>query len=921
MNSASVFQAVADLGLREREAYYAQHGVPDVLRDEVESLLEFDSHATTFLMGGVAQAATGIVDAMEKPERCGAFRPTKLLGRGGMGSVWLAERIDGQVDQKVAVKVLHAGTPTARQQERFIQERRILASLSHPNIARLLDAGQTDGGQPFLAMEYVEGVAVDRFCEHLDRGKVLRIFLKVCSAVAYAHRNLVIHRDLKPSNILVTPDGEPKLLDFGIAKLMNFTAERTTTVERVLTPDYASPEQVTGKNTGTATDVYSLGAILYKLLTGQTPHPFEETHPAAMAAVICDRAVVAPSVLDKSLAGDLDSILLKALRKEPEERYASVEKLAEDIENHLEFRPVKARSGNVLYLGRRFLRRHWLAVTGPAVAMAGLAAGLYVAQQQRAEAEAARTVAEARRVEAQQERDHATRERALAVEQEAVARQQREEAQKQRTIAEQRFQQVRQIALRLLDLDREMLKLAGATKARQALVTTSLAYLEKLEAESGDDEGFRLELAAAYRKVAQVQGAPGTPNLGEAQRALESLAKGEKLLATLPLSHAEVRLAMLDNIELRARILGSSRDWEATAATAEKGLRLAAGSQAAEMLERRATLAFSAQAAYNNLDRMEEAIRYGRMSVDLRREIFRQRGTPASASNLASTLLGMASTLRYVGALGEALELAREGRQVVERRYEKESTLGVGRNLVWALYQEARVLGSRDGISLGRTDEAQALLERSITLCRKLAQSDAEDTATRNILASAAGDLAGLRLESDAAAALALYEEAGKRRSELPARHPGHADKLHMMAGSVRALARLGRVEEAASRLEGLMELLRERKAYPGAVGPGGFAAAALRAKAELEEARGDRAGALRTWAEMATGFEGGNVRADGDLQWAVNYSEVYRALARLSDGTAEAAGWREKDRAVWTQWARKLPANGFVEGQLRASR
>lgn len=922
MTASKVFQEVADLGLREREAYYAQHSVPEALRDEVESLLEFDSHASTFLMGGVAQAATGIVDAMEKPERCGAFRPTKLLGRGGMGSVWLAERIDGQVDQKVAVKVLHAGTPTARQQERFIQERRILASLSHPNIARLLDAGQTDAGQPFLAMEYVEGVTVDRFCEHLVRPSVLRIFLKVCSAVAYAHRNLVIHRDLKPSNILVTPDGEPKLLDFGIAKLMNFTAERTTTVERVLTPDYASPEQVTGKNTGTATDVYSLGAILYKLLTGQTPHPFEETHPAAMAAVICDRAVVAPSVLDKSLAGDLDSILLKALRKEPEERYASVEKLAEDIENHLEFRPVKARSGNMLYLGRRFLRRHWLAVTGPAVAMAGLAAGLYVAQQQRAEAEAARTVAETRRVEAQQERDHATRERAVAVEQEAVARQQREEAQKQRTIAEQRFQQVRQIALRLLDLDRDLQRLAGATKARQTLVTTSLAYLERLDADSGDDEGFRLELADAYRKVAQVQGSPGLPNLGEPKRALESLSKGEKILTTLSQSNAVARLAMLDNLEMRARILGSSRDWDATLAAAEKGLRMTAktGGAPVELLERRATLAYSAQAANNNLDRMDEAIRYGRMSVDLRREIYKQRGSQASASNLATTLLGMASTLRYVGALSEALEMAREGRQVIEHRYEKEQSITAGRLLAWALYQEARVVGSPESINLGRTDEARGLLERSLALTRKLAQSDAEDTATRNILASAAGELALLRLESDAAVALALYEEAGKRRSELPAQHPGHADKLHMMAGSVRALARMGKTAEAASRLEELLKLLRERKTYPGPVGPGGYAAAALRAKAELEEARGNRDGAVGVWEEMAAGFESGSVKADGDLQWAVTFSEVYRALARLQGG-ARAAGWREKDRAVWEQWARKLPSNGFVEGQLRASK
>ncbi len=891
MNPSGVFQAVADLPLLDRNAYYEQHGVPEEVRAEVESLLAFDAHASTFLMNGVAHAATDLVDAMEKPERCGAFRPVKLLGRGGMGAVWLAERVDGEVDQKVAVKVLRAGTPTARQQERFIQERRILASLSHPNIARLLDAGQTDTGQPFLAMEYVEGVPVDRYCEHLDRRRLLRIFLKVCSAVAYAHRNLVIHRDLKPSNILVTADGEPKLLDFGIAKLMHFAAERTTTIERVLTPDYASPEQVTGRNTGTATDVYSLGAILYKLLTGQTPHSFEETHPAAMAAVICERGVAAPSLIDRSLEGDLDSILLKALRKEPEERYASVEKLAEDIENHLEYRPVKARSGNVLYLTRRFLRRHWLAVTGPAVAMAGLAAGLVVAQQQRAEAEAARAVAEARRIEAQQQRDRAARERAVAMEQEAAARQQREEAQKQRTIAEQRFQQVRQIALHLLDLDREMQRVPGATKARQALVATSLSYLEKLGGESGDDAGFRMELAEAYRKVAQVQGAPGFPNLGQTREALDALAKGEKLLAALPASQPGATLAMLDNLDLRARIQGSAREWEDTRRTAERGLRLVErmASPQAEILERKATLAYSAQAAYNNLDRMEEALRHGQMSVDVRREIHRLRGTKASASNLAGTLLGMATTLRYAGDLAHAEEYASEGRRVIEQRHETEPTLATGRSLIWALYQEARVLGSREGVSSGRWEEARTLLERALTIGRQVVKSDAEDTATRNNLASAAGELALLRLESDAASALALYEEAYRWRDELPAQHVNHREKWHMAAGSIRALVRLRRLEEASARLDELLKTLRERKLYPGDLQPGSLGASALRAKAELEEARGNRSAAVQVWTEVASGYEAGERKAQADLHWALAYSEAYRALARL-DKAGEAA-------------------------------
>ncbi|MBS1828748.1 MAG: protein kinase [Acidobacteria bacterium] len=926
MNLAALFQAVADLPLAERNAYYRQHAVPDALRAEVESLIEFDSHATTFLLDGVANAASGIVDSMERPERCGPFHPVKLLGRGGMGSVWLAERTDGQVDQQVAVKVLRAGAPTPRQQERFIQERRILATLSHPNIARLLDAGQTDAGQPFLAMEYVEGLPIDHFCRQLDHRKTLRIFLKVCTAVAYAHRNLIIHRDLKPSNILVNTEGEPKLLDFGIAKLINFAGDRTTTIERVLTPDYASPEQVNGRNTGTATDIYSLGAILYKLLTGHTPHQFADTHPAAMSAVICERPVTPPSQHDKSLEGDLDSILLKALRKEPEERYASVEKLAEDIENHLEFRPVKARSGNVLYLSRRFLRRHWLAVTGPAVAMAGLAAGLIVAQQQRAEAESARAIAESRRVEAQQQRDNATHERTIAVRQEAEARQQREEAQKQRAIAEQRYQQVRQIALHLLDLDREMLRLSGATKARQALVTTSLSYLEKLGAESGDDERFRLELAEAYRKVAQVQSNPGTPNLGQPKEALQSLAKAEKILATLPLNYPSAAIARLDNIDLQARIYGSGQDWETTLATSQKGLRLAGNSRldTLEMLERKAALTYTAQAALVNLDRMAEALRYGQLSADYRKEIYRQRGTSASATNLANTLLGLAATMRSAGDLGQAEQRAAEGRQVIEQQYEKGPSPTTGRRLVWALYQEARVLGSRESISLARWDDAAALLERSLTLARQLIKADAEDIATRNNLAAMVAELAALRLDSNPDSALALFEEANRVRGSLPAANPNHQEKFHMQAGAVRALARLRRFDEAATRLERLFQALKESKLYPGHLGPGSFAASALRAQADLSEAQGNRAAAIRSWEELAAGYESSPRRADNDLQWAIAHSEVFRSLARLYEaaGNRSAANLsQQKDRAIWDQWSRKLPSSSFVERQLRASR
>lgn len=922
----SLFDAVADLPPAARESYYATHGVSPELRHEVESLLSFDPHASTFLMGGLSEAASGLAATLERPERCGPFRPVKLLGQGGMGAVWLAGRVDGEVDQSVAIKILRAGISTPRQRLRFIQERNILAALSHSGIARLLDAGQTDSGQPYLAMEYIDGQPIDRYCRNLDRAPILRTFLKVCAAVSYAHRNLVIHRDLKPSNILVTSEGEPKLLDFGIAKLMNLGAAHTTTMERALTPDYASPEQVTGRTSGTATDVYSLGAVLYKLLTGHTPHRFTGADPAGIAAVICEHPITPPSTYDKTLRGDLESILLKAMRKEPEERYISVDMLAADIENYLDHRPVQARQGHWLYRGRRFLRRHRLSVAAAAIAITGLAAGLYIAWQQRLQAEAARAIAESRRIEAQQQRDNATRERAIAVEQESLARIQSAEAHRQRTIAENRFQQVRQIAFQLMDLDKDLNKLNGATKARQTLVSTALSYLERLSAEAGGDTGFLLELAEAYRKVADIQAGPGSPNLAQVKEALASLGKAEKLLAAAPLRNPKVALALLDNLILQSRIQGSARDWEATSLTVSKGLRYAnrATPESLDLLERKAMLAHSAQGVYVNLDRTDEAVAAGKLAVSLRRRIDDSRHSLASSANLATALLALASTYRYAGDLNRSLEASTEGRLITERRLNDKPDLATRRRLQWVLFQEARVLGTLDSISLGRWSEAEQLLERSLQLARPIAAADAEDVSTRHNLAMAAEQLALLRLDRDPASSLALYDEARARRLEIPASHPNHIDRLASQAGAVRALVRLGRHAEAATRLDQLFQDFPKFKLNPNHILPGNYAALALRAKADWNETTGDTAAATRIWRELAQAFEASPRKPEADLHWAYAFSEAYRALARLHESAGDADGaavWQNKDRALWNRWDSKLPGNSFVQRQLRAAR
>lgn len=332
------------------------------------------------------------------------YQLVSVLGRGGAGTVFLGERADKQFSGKVAVKVVDR-TAAADLGMRFRAERQILASLNHPNIARLMDAGETDDGQGYLVMEYVEGQPLDQYCDErrLDLRKRLKLFIDICAAVQYAHQNLIIHRDLKPANILVTADGTAKLLDFGIAKLLhqgnssNTASELTRMNERLLTPEYASPEQIIGGPVTTASDVYSLGILLYRLLTGLRPYDLSgatsqlemersicvadpprpsanvsramQSPPAqgeqAIAALALSRGV-SPERLRRRLVGDLDAIVMRTLRKEPQHRYSSVERLVADIRHYLENEPVQARQGNWIYYTQRFVRRHTTAVAASA---------------------------------------------------------------------------------------------------------------------------------------------------------------------------------------------------------------------------------------------------------------------------------------------------------------------------------------------------------------------------------------------------------------------------------------------------------------------------------------------------------------------------------------------------------------------------
>ncbi|MDX2151471.1 MAG: serine/threonine-protein kinase [Bryobacteraceae bacterium] len=375
-------------GFLEREC-----GGDAELGREVRSLLAEDRGEAA----GIGQAVKQAVVALEQQapaRRVGPYQLLERIGRGGMGTVYRAQRVDQEYQSTVAIKLVQPGMDTDFILSRFRRERQTLARLNHPNIARLLDGGTTAEGTPYIVLEFIDGVWITEYCRqhHLSVRECLRLFVTVCGAVDYAHRLFVIHRDIKPGNILVDGAGRPKLLDFGICKLLYadpLEAESSLTRELgLMTPDYASPEQVQGETIGPVSDIYSLGAVLYEVLTGVRPHRVEKYTPLAVEAAICHRDVPRASAAAKDrvrareLQGDLDNILARALEKSPERRYESAAVLADDLTRYLQHRPVRARADSHWYRAGKFVRRHRSWVAGSVAVTVAAAAGVGTAWTQ-----------------------------------------------------------------------------------------------------------------------------------------------------------------------------------------------------------------------------------------------------------------------------------------------------------------------------------------------------------------------------------------------------------------------------------------------------------------------------------------------------------------------------------------------------------
>ncbi len=394
-----LFYSALELEPDARAAFLDEGCAGDAeLRKEIEDLLQSSGQTMGFLQNPVLHAAHEIATEEDvSGTRIGAYRLVRVLGEGGMGKVYLAERADDLYRKQVAIKTVRGGFGQDRSLlQRFRGEQQILANLDHPNIARLLDGGITNDGLPYLVMEYIDGIRVDDYCriKKLGTEQRLALFCTVCAAVEYAHKHLIIHRDIKPANILVTSEGIPKLLDFGIAKLLDpefGDLVLTRPTERLLTPEYASPELMRGEPVTTSTDVYTLGVLLYELLAGKRPFRWNTTSPFEMAKIVSEQNPEAPSVASaanvelaapdasRTLSGDLDNIVLMAMRKEPSRRYVSVAAFADDVKAYLTGYPVHARTDTWKYRSGKFVRRHTAAVSAAAIislALIGFSIGM-----------------------------------------------------------------------------------------------------------------------------------------------------------------------------------------------------------------------------------------------------------------------------------------------------------------------------------------------------------------------------------------------------------------------------------------------------------------------------------------------------------------------------------------------------------------
>jgi serine/threonine protein kinase len=832
----------------------------------------------------------------------GPYTLISKIGQGGMGSVWLARRSDGRFERQAAVKFVSIALAGGATEERFKREGLILGRLTHPHIAELLDAGISSDGQPYLILEYIDGTTIDEYCDQhkLDVEARVRLFLDVLAAVAHAHANLIVHRDIKPSNVLVTIGGEVKLLDFGIAKLLEGEGQAgaatllTHEGGSALTPQFAAPEQLTGQPVTTATDVYALGVLLYLLLTGRHPagpatySPAElvraivETEPerasgriaSADDRTIAEKRDTTREKLQRQLRGDLDTIVGKALKKNPQERYPSVTGFADDLQRYLKHEPISARPDTLAYHTAKFLRRNRTVVALVAAAVvlviASLSTGLYVANRQR-------------------------------------------------KIAEQRFAQVRQLANKFIDLDARIRGLQGSTKVRMQMVSDSLQYLRSLQSEGHVDKDLALDIAFAYVKVAHAQGDPTSPNLGQFAEAKESLSQASRLVDAILAEDPKNRRALLiaTTIAHDRMVLADSEG--------RREESLAYANDAASLIERFLSLGnavpldvYSMVYFYQNVAdvtmrcrHLDNAIRYLRRALEISQPVERARTAEGSIYGV------LADTLRQAGDLEGALKTGNHAVELEEQQAaDGHAALLV--NLGIALTVKGAILGRADAEpSLGRSDEALAVFQKAVDIAEALAKKDSIDYLSRHSEAAFALEEGNVLRHRDSREALAVYDQAIARIREAKTNSSTQHDEAELLAASSYPVRWIGSKAEAQQRIDRAFQLLSEAHIYPAdKIEPMSDAYHALQAQADQYSETGQTQKAIDTYQQLLEKLRAWGPKPDDDLRDATCISRTWTALAVLlrRAGRTDEAGRLEAQRAeLWNHWKGKLPNAQFL--------
>jgi non-specific serine/threonine protein kinase/serine/threonine-protein kinase len=764
----ALFAAAVEREAGERARFLAGAASDDpTLADEVLRLVALDERVGDYLSAPAAAPPSLPAPVVElEPaslvdRRVGPYRLVGEIGHGGMGAVYVGVRDDDQYHKRVAIKVARGGMSSELLVQRFKAERQILADLEHPNIARFIDGGASEEGWPYFSMEYVEGQPIDRYCERrgLSTRERVELFLTVCSAVHYAHQRLVVHRDLKPSNILVTGAGDPKLLDFGIAKLLAGDATQTAhTAAPMMTPDYASPEQVRGAAITTGSDVYSLGLILYELLARTRAYQIESHSPEEIVRTVCHLEPPKPSaVVERSLArllrGDLDAVVMKALRKESSQRYASVQELAEDLRRHLAGTPVTARRGTALYRAGKFVRRNKAGLTAAALVVISLVGGIV-----------------------------------------ATARQARI-SEVNRARAERRFDDVRRIANSFLfEFHDAVEKLPGATPLRELVVKRATEYLASLSTDEHADVALKRELAVSFQRLGDIQGGGAEGNLGDVKGALRSYQQALALRLALAGRPDADPLDIVGLAELESH-LGSFWVKGGELARAEEILGSAAhrletlSSMAEDVRDRLA--AVHHRLGYTQARRGDErgaltslraSLAYGDAFLADHPGDSRVRGSVA----LART--AFAERLWRAGDLQGAAEQARGARAVQEELLATDpQNARLRRNLCETLGSEGVYLES-----VGHRREAIDVLARGLALAESELQADPENRWYKvgvGMLGRALGN--ALVGNGEASAGLEHLRRATERAEQAVADDPGNAFALNQLALNHEAVGRV----------------------------------------------------------------------------------------------------------------------------------